>query len=511
MIPDSVPVLSCEAARDLEQTLFAGDETKEWAAMQRAGRAVAVAVLRDCQEIGGFSRQGRILVVVGKGHNGGDALIAAGEILRRFPTATADVLFAFGEQSVRPLTARAWRETVQVGRQRWTRCDASDLGTPAAQEYEVILDGLFGFQFRPPADAKIKALIESINVARARLRAAVDLPSADLFQADFTYATGSVKQQLLRSEHGGRIRYLDLGFFDGTADRATDRILTERVLEPLASLRPARCDKRSYGHLFLVGGSRSYPGAVLMAVQAALHAGTGLVTAFVPESLYAAFAARVPEAIWVGCPETPTGGLALESMHLIRERLERATALAIGPGISRERETQALISELVKTAGRPVLLDADALQPEIVREATSPLVLTPHAGEFSRIAQRDHLREFVQETGATVVLKGPITRICAGAKSSRSAVYHSLFGGPVLARGGSGDLLAGIIAGLLAQDPKNALIAAVRGAVWHGLAADALARARGQVAVTTTQLLEFLPAVLNPGTDLRVIDAAIAD
>lgn len=497
MIAGSVPILSCDAARDFETVLFGGDETKEWQAMQKAGRAIATEVLYDFQEIGGFPSSGRLLVLVGKGHNGGDALIAASEILRRFPEATADVLFALGEQPLRPLTARAWREAAQVRRDRWTRRTSDEVGSPDAREYDLCLDGLFGFQFRPPADAKLKALIEHVNALRIRLRAAVDLPSADLFRADFTYATGSVKQPAIDGENAGRIRYLDLGFFDGSADRGAERVLTQEVLRPLAALRPARCDKRSYGHLFVVGGSRSYPGAVLMAVQAALHAGTGLVTAFVPESLYAAYAARVPEAIWVGCPETPTGGLALEGAHLIRERLDRATAFAIGPGIGRETETQALIRELVTATALPTLLDADALQPELVRSAKGPLVLTPHAGEFSRIAQGAELREFARQTRATVVLKGPITRICSGHESNPSAIYHSLFGGPVLARGGSGDLLAGMIGGLLAQQPNDRVLAAARGAVWHGLAADALARVRGQVAVTTTQLLEFLPSVLR--------------
>lgn len=501
MIAGSIPILTCEAARDLEATLFAGDVGKEWPAMQQAGRAIATEVLRDFQEIGGFPASGRLLVLVGKGHNGGDVLIAAGEILRKFPAATADVVFAFGEQSLRPLTARAWRDLVQggcaAGPKTWERRTVDELGSSAAREYDLCLDGLFGFQFRPPADAKITRLLERVNALSIRLRAAVDLPSADLFQADFTYATGSVKRPALESEHAGRIRYLDLGFFDGSADRGADRVLTPEVLRPLAALRPARCDKRSYGHLFVVGGSRSYPGAVLMAVQAALHAGTGLVTGFVPESLYAAYAARMPEAIWVGCPETPHGGLALEGVHLVRERLERATAFAIGPGIGREPETQALIQELVTTTDRPTLLDADALQPELVRRAQVPLVLTPHAGEFARVAQNAELRAFVRQTGTTVVLKGPVTRVCSGSGSQSAVIYHSLFGGPVLARGGSGDLLAGMIGGLLAQEPKNPLLAAARGTVWHGLAADALARARGQVVVTTTQLLEFLSSVLR--------------
>jgi len=112
------PILSCDEARAFEARLFGNDEAREWPAMQRAGRAVAAAVLDDFREIGGFSAAGRMLVLVGKGHNGGDALIAARAILEQYPQAGADVLFVFGEQALRPLAQRAWQELLQAAPQR---------------------------------------------------------------------------------------------------------------------------------------------------------------------------------------------------------------------------------------------------------------------------------------------------------------------------------------------------------------------------------------------------------
>ena len=262
-------------------------------------------------------------------------------------------------------------------------------------------------------------------------------------------------------------------------------MLTPAVLEPLQRLRRSSTDKRSYGHLFILGGSRSYPGAVLMSVLAALRSGVGLVTAFVPESLAPAFAARAPEAMWVGWPETPDGSLALEGTHLLREKVSRATALLIGPGLGRERETLALAKDIVGHSPVPVVIDADTLQPDIVAAGSVPRILTPHAGEYARIAG-------VLTPAMVVIQKGPITRVCIGAKT-----FHNFYGGPVLARGGSGDLLAGLTAGLLAQTPDDAVGAACRGTVWHGQAADALAQTHGQVAVNATQLLDFLPQVLR--------------
>jgi NAD(P)H-hydrate epimerase len=420
-------------------------------------------------------------------------------------------------------------------------------------------------------DAVTEDLLREVNNHPAiRLRAAVDLPSGvgelagDIaFHADFTYATGSVKTPLLKERNrdaAGRLRYCDLGFFDPafvgsplagdpsvpsrTSALPTNLVLKPSVLSSLAGLRASLSDKRTFGHLFVIGGSRSYPGAALMCTRAALRSGVGLVTAFVPESLVPAFAASAPEAIWVGWPETPEGGLALEGLHLLRARLERATALVIGPGLGPEPETHTLAGEIVKLAEVPVVLDADALQPSILAAAQGKRVIClPHAGEFKRLAggriaevsvaqggmgilpmsgaakttgetglRQDTmagglpvprpadalesgssaLRAVARETGAVIVLKGSVTRISDGER-----IFHSFFGGPVLARGGSGDLLAGLTGGLLAQAPVDPLLAACRGVVWHGLAADHLARDRGQVAVQVTQLLDYLPAALR--------------
>jgi hydroxyethylthiazole kinase-like uncharacterized protein yjeF len=487
VLTGTVPILSCAEARALETRLFEGDETREWTAMQQAGRAIAEAVLADAEEIGGLPETARVLVLVGKGHNGGDALIAANLVLAKFPRAMADVMFVFGERALRPLAAKAWRELAQAARDRVTLRG----GLESAPACDLVLDGIFGFQFRPPVEAQVAALIAQVNAHPIRLRAAVDLPSAGLFQADFTYATGSVKAPIVGVPEAGRVRYLDLGFFKRDEPGA-DRVLTASILAPLAGLRSPHSDKRSYGHVFVVGGSRSFPGAILMTVLSALRSGAGLVTAFVPESVVGAFAARAPEAMWVGWPETPAGGLALEGEHLLRERIERATALVIGPGLGREPETLALATMIVKASRVPLVIDADALQPQIVSAAGAPRIVTPHAGEFARIEQALAAGNASARPQSFVVRKGPVTRVTDG-----TTTYHSFFGGPVLARGGSGDVLAGLIGGLLAQSPGDPLLAAARGVVWHGMAADRLARAHGQTPICVTQLLDFLPAALR--------------
>jgi len=519
------PILSTAEVGKFEARLFSGDERREWDAMQSAGRAVAEAVLHDLKRIGGFPKNGgRLLVLVGKGHNGGDALIAVEAILEKHAEVCAEVVFVFGERSLRPLAWRAWvnlqtrfPEQVQVLSPR-------DFSEPvsAGVRYALCLDGIFGFQFRPPLDARAASILAAANSFSVELRAAVDLPSglgeAGAFRADFTYATGVLKREVLGLRNAGRLRYLDLGFFKTAQpeSQSLDQIITADVLAPLRGWRNPHSDKRSQGHVFVLAGSREYPGAALMCVLAALRSGAGLVTAFVPESLVPSFAASVPEAIWVGWPETPDGGLALEGEYLLRERLARAgekRALVVGPGVGRERETQVLVGEVVQahSGELPVVLDADALQPEFLENAHGALVLTPHAGEFRRLSGAgltdEALRDFARRAGAVVSLKGPVTRICdgraggdsclsrggdkCGSLSSKGAgggegeaafalpIYHSLLGGPVLARGGTGDLLAGILGAQLAREPHKVLEATCRAVVWHGLAAEELERAQG--------------------------------
>ncbi len=504
--PGTHPILDCAASAAWERDLLGGDETREWAAMQAAGRAVASGLREDLGVVGHAGRGGRLLLLVGKGHNGGDAMLAAAELLsRRGSRWAVEVGFVFGQNQLRPLAAAAWRRLQEVGGEEPVRAVTRE---QVAGSYAAVLDGVFGFQFRPPLADSARAWLEAAASVHAEVRAAVDLPSGldepGAFVADVTYATGILKTPLLNCGNAGRLRYLDLGFFtDPEADRTVaglgeaspgsatpattiQWVITPQVLDPLRQLRPVASDKRHYGHLVLVGGSRSYPGAIAMSVAAALQSGVGLVTACVPESIAPAMAARWPEAMWLGCPETPDGGIAMESGLVIREKLARAQALLIGPGLGREPETQALVAELIRQADMPLVLDADALMPELVGLGTAPRILTPHAGEWERIAAA------VDPALCTVVRKGPITTI-----AHEGITYHGIDGSPVLARGGSGDILAGLIGGRLAAQPDAPLTAALQGVAWQGRAARSVARESGEVAVRTTAVIDHLNRALR--------------
>lgn len=481
--------------------------------MNRAGRTLGRELLADYRELGKLPPEPAILILLGKGHNGGDALLAADEICQHHPEAEVFVLPMQPMEECRSLTRRALD-----GLQRHPKVQVVPLARVQNHHFAICLDGLLGMNFRPPLREAARQILRMVNRHTGiRLRAAVDLPSGlgdeDAYQADFTYATGIAKAPLFDSalaEKVGRIRYLDIGFFDGGYDGAHafgESVLHPQVLAPLRKLRPAVCDKRTFGHLFVLSGSRSMPGALLMSVRAALHSGVGLLTAFAPESVAAQFAAVLPEVMWIPWPETPEGGLALEGRHLLRQHIGRADALLAGSGLGREPETLELIRSLVEEVSAPIVLDADALMPEILDAAKGrhpefgSLVATPHAGEFKRMAGRETtdyesraLLQYCRELQLTTVLKGHMTRVCNGER-----IVNATFGGPVLARGGSGDMLAGLAGGMLAQTPHEPFGAACCAVAWHGLAAQRLAREKGAQAVITTDLIGQLGPVLREG------------
>ena len=519
------PALSCQEAKVLESRILV-DEAAEWTAMKMAGQGIAQQLVQDYTELCSPPECLRILALIGKGNNGGDALIACGQLLADFPRARVFLILTLPAEELRPLAVRALQELEgrveahQVSGQKGVSEITQMLSDVAGSEgFHICIDGLLGMAFSPPLCEPLASLIEAVNTFEAiNLRASVDLPSGKgdsvkndtiTFQADFTYATGIAKKPIFEGiAECGRIRYVDLGFFkafQAESIKTKEYILTSAVLDPLRSLRPAAVDKRAFGHLFIVGGSAYMPGALLMAVQAAVRSGVGLVTAFAPASVASALAAQVPEAMWIPWPETGNGTLSPHAMPLLLDRINNASAVLVGPGMGKDRNTQMVTQEIVELVELPILLDADALRVRVMKVAQKRrthygrIVITPHMGEFMRIAKLaeanysiEVILDFSEAHGVLTVLKGANTRICDG----KSVIYNTQ-GGPVLSRGGSGDLLSGLIGGMIAQNSVCVPTAVAQGIMLHGMAAQLLAKAKGQIAVHTTQLLDYLPKVLR--------------
>lgn len=518
------PILSCKEAAEFEAAILK-DEAAEWAAMQKAGAGIAGALCRDYRELSSLPETLNVLALIGKGNNGGDALIACNQLLDKFPGSRITLLFTADANKLRPLVSQAYEPL--KGRVEHHRIQAGIdeaaieliLDREAGEQgFDMCIDGLLGMSFRPPVREPMDTLIKAVNsFERIKLRAAVDLPSGRgddsdklFFRADFTYATGIPKKALFsESVDCGRIRVIDLGFqrtSECAAFGAKEMVLADDALRPLKALRPSNANKYTYGHVFIVGGSACMPGALLMAAQAAVRSGVGLVTAFAPSSVSAALAARAPEAMWAPWPEKDDGTLDATAIQLLLGRIERATAVLIGPGMGKGESAELIARAIIEQVDLPIVLDADTLRPEVIESAakrrkagSGSTILTPHTGEFTRMAKlkkkevsNDTLKAFCREFQVTTVLKGPLTRICDG-----DTVRYSTVGGPVLSRGGSGDLLAGLIGGMIAQKHFDVSAALSFGVILHGLAAERLAQEKGQVCVHTTQLLDYLPDVLR--------------
>jgi NAD(P)H-hydrate epimerase len=291
------------------------------------------------------------------------------------------------------------------------------------------------------------------------------------------------------AELAGAVRVVDIGLPDAMICAGAFLIEPADVAGVLPS-RTTDTHKRATGVLFVVAGSRGMTGAVRLIAEAAGRIGAGLIQVAVPEGILPVVQAELAEATFVPLPETAAGTVSSAAVDVVLEHLERADALAIGPGLSTHDETAAFIRELVRGCPVPFALDADGLNAFTGRatdlaDRKADAVLTPHAGEFARLADVSprelagdrlrHARALASTTGAVTLLKGSRTLVVT--PEGRARINPT--GGPVLATAGSGDVLTGVIGGLLARglDPVDAASA---GAFLHGLAGVLAGRSLGE-------------------------------
>ena len=271
--------------------------------------------------------------------------------------------------------------------------------------------------------------------------------------------------------------------------------------------RPAQTHKGDAGRVFLLAGSVGLSGAAALCVHGALRAGAGLVTLGIPKSLHNPMAEKLTEAMLKVLPETKEGSLSLQALPEIASAVERMDAAAIGPGLSQHPQTKELVRQLLPTIAKPLVVDADGLnalaeQVDLLRRLPLPIILTPHPGEMGRLAklsadqvQSDRERiagEFAKKYRVLLVLKGHGTVVAR----YDGAVYVNETGNPGMATGGSGDVLTGVIAGLLAQRlaPWDA---ARLGVYLHGLAGDLAAAERGEIGLLASDVADKIPLAIR--------------
>jgi ADP-dependent NAD(P)H-hydrate dehydratase / NAD(P)H-hydrate epimerase len=502
------PVLTPEQAASLDREAQAAG-VPAVLLMERAGSAVARAAVDLCGGVYGR----RAVVVCGKGNNGGDGLVAA----RRLAGGGMRVSVCLMES---PDGVREPAAT-NLGRLGEVAVRARPFSPPRLardlERADIVIDAIFGTGFRGMPEDEWAAAIGAVNAAAAPV-IAVDIPSGvdgttgavdgEAVWADLTVTFGAAKTGavlLPGAERAGTIRVVDIGFPQELVH--PDVFLTEPT--DVAAVLPSRgidSHKRASGVLLVVAGSRGMTGAVGLIGSAAGRIGAGLVIVAPPQGILKVVQASIVEATFVPLPETSEGSVSADALDPVLVALERAHALAIGPGLTAHHETAGFVRELVRRCPVPVVVDADGLNAFAGRagdllDRAGGAVLTPHAGEFGRlsgIAAREvesdrlgHVRRLAALTGAVTLLKGSRTVIA----EPGGRVWVNATGSPVLATAGSGDVLTGMIGGLLARglDPADA---AAAGAYLHGLA-GLIAGARHGEGTLAGDLVECIPRAVD--------------
>jgi NAD(P)H-hydrate epimerase len=484
---------------------------RSWAElMENAGAAVARFVRTQWPEAR------RVVAVCGKGNNGGDGTVAA-RYLRLAGLEVSVVLLA--EASA--LKGEAAKNLARFEAPVHSVVSAGQLieVEELLSGADVILDAVYGTGFRPPLDALTEAVRVRVDASRAKVLA-VDLPSgwdADsratemkAFRADAVVTFTAPKvAHAFGDMTGGVMVVVGIGSPEEAIVTASRLSWTGAAKEKFEKPRDRNGNKGQYGHVLVVGGARGKAGAPSMASLACMRVGAGLTTAAIAASILPTVARIAPELMTAELAETAAGGIAASNAtsNVWKGLLDKKSVLAMGPGLGQSPETEQFVHSVVANCEIPLVLDADGLNAfaghaKKLRGGARTLVITPHPGEMARLlgstvkdveADRENIaRKFATEHELILVLKG--WRTLVAHPDGRIAV--NLTGNPGMAKGGSGDVLTGLVAGLLAQARAYGATAgeAVEAAVYlHGLAADMAVAAGDEHTFLPTDLLEWLP------------------
>jgi hydroxyethylthiazole kinase-like uncharacterized protein yjeF len=481
--------------------------------MENAGRGAAAALTELLPALGAPRRGSRVAIVCGKGGNGGDGFVVA-RWLRRRGIHPVVLLAARLEE----IGGDAGAKLVALRRAGVRPIVIEDAAQALAliSEAHVVVDALLGTGARGAPTGLTAALIEHIN-ASGRPIVALDIPSglpADggapagpAIRAAATITFAGLKYGLVQPpglDFAGRLMVIPIGIPDAEVGRGIRTWLVERAdVAARFPPRPREAHKGTYGYLLIVGGSLGKTGAAALAARAAMRTGVGLVTVATAASQQPIVAGLVVESMTEPLAETAVGTVALAARERVLELAGARDAIALGPGLGLDADTQELARCLARELDRPLVLDADALTAiarrlELLRHAPAPRCLTPHPAEMARLmgtsvadVQRDRVaaaRGVATGYDVHVALKGATTVVAA----ADGRVFLNPTGNPGMASGGTGDVLTGMLGALLARgmQPPDALVAAV---YLHGLAGDLAAARFGEESLIASDVIEALP------------------
>ena len=463
----------------------------------------------------------RIAVFCGPGNNGGDG-IAAARLLREAGYRVR--AFLVGDRTKMTRDARAMEERLKEAGGELERLDLEDRRAAVwLSTCDCFVDALFGVGLKRPLTGEFLSAVQWMNAHRTEI-VSCDLPSGvdgdtgevlgDAVRAKVTVTFTCAKPGLYLDAGAGRageVEVADIGIPPELVHQHLRRTAAPTELMPhymhcCLPRRPAEGHKGDFGKIFVLAGSEGYTGAPVLAARGALRTGAGLVFLGVPREIYSIVAVKCDEAMPFPLPER---------YEEILERARGCDVALIGPGLGRRPKTERLVRSLLADLDIPVVLDADGINAlcghiDILDKRSAPTVLTPHAGEFARLTGcdlpvRDRLsaaRAFAGEHGCTLVLKGRGT--VTAEPSGKCWVCGT--GNPGMAKGGSGDVLSGMIAALWGQKhlhgPRGSFPELAAWAVWfHGKAGDCCAERLGEYAMLPGDLVETIPEILKENTD----------
>lgn len=488
--------------------------------MENAGRGVAETI-EEYFEPEGLS----VLCVSGKGNNGGDGFVVARHLANSGAEVEVLLLGKIDKLKGNALTNAAIAKDMGLLIDEVESEDALADWQEGMDDYDVIVDAVLGTGFKRPLHGLAAKAIGLINQSGAFV-VSVDLPSgieadgmADepelAVQADLTVTMAYLKPCHLlypTRSYCGDVWTADIGIPNTILD--TEGKLRLMTSEDAAALLPQRSpsgNKATFGKVLIVAGSRGMSGAARLAAMAAARTGAGLVYLGFPETMADVFDSSLLETVKRPLADTGDGHLAEGAADEILKMADEVKLLAIGPGLGTHPETVELVKRLFAEWRKPMIVDADginaiATEPKLLEGKKPPLILTPHPGELARLIEGeakkidrkrlDVAEEYAKKWSAVLVLKGAPTII-----GCPSETWINSTGNSGLASGGTGDVLTGIIAGLVAQG--LALAPAARLGVWlHGAAADIAIEELGEHSLVAGDLLDYLPdAMLSPFAD----------
>jgi ADP-dependent NAD(P)H-hydrate dehydratase / NAD(P)H-hydrate epimerase len=485
--------------------------------MERAG----LGVVSSLEKRFGPTRGKTVTIVCGKGNNGGDGFVAA-RILRRHH-AKVHILALASVSELRRDAATMYKQFVRgAGRSGVHVYTSKAQALALLQDSDILVDALLGTGLSSAVTGRYADAIDSINEA-LRPVVAVDLPSGlhadsgtilgQAVRASLTVTFGLPKLGLYQNQgidHAGDVEIVDIGIPPAYVDAMVSRtsLITRGAVQMSLPTRRSSSHKGTFGHAGIIAGSVGKTGAAALAARAALRVGAGLVTVAIPSSVNDVLEAKLVEAMTAPMPETKARTLARTALDRLVSFMSARTAIAIGPGLSTAPETVELIQALTKQLDRPAVFDADALnaltgRTALLASCKTPPIITPHPGEMARLepdstpqtVNSDRIgiaTRFSRERGLFVVLKGARTIVAR----PDGAVAICPTGNPGMATAGTGDVLTGMMVGLLAQGLPS-WEAACAATYLHGIAGDLAAGSKGQAGMIASDLVEQIPYALK--------------